>query len=209
MPPSPLGNFPELAQAYASSFDRVGRQTQNAGNEYNTGVQAQAEQAQRKASLEAESQRLKDMTDPNKYQLRQKEDGGYDFFDPEGNQIDVATYTQRTGQRAADVLKDSQNPIDIQYVEDFNNLQGFFTALVNKDTKSIEAYKKQQPNLSKYEGAGGMDKLTQDFKKYYQRYYVTRQQDPNAWGTRPQQGTLVPSSQMVARAPQGGGGFEL
>jgi hypothetical protein len=189
MPPitdSPLGNFPELSRAYAGSFARIGNQTKTAGDEFNTAVGAEAAQAQRKADLEAQARRLQDMTDPSKYQLTQKEDGGYDFFDPEGQQIDIATYAQRTGTRPADVLEKSQNPIDIQYVNDFNNLQKFMDAVVSKDTDAIKQFTDADANLKQYtSGTGGLDRLFQQFKSTYQRYYTPRNVDPRAWGQAP------------------------
>lgn len=188
MPPatnSPLGNFPELAKAYASSFARIGNQTKSAGDEYNTGIQVEAAEAQRKAELEAKAQRLKDLADPTKYQVKRKEDGGFDFFDPEGQQIDIATYSQRTGVRPVDVLKSSDNPIDQQYLQDYDRLQTYMQALRDKDTETLDAMRRGDERLKDFDDAGGIDRLLQLFKQSYNRYYTPRNVDPRAWGQRP------------------------
>lgn len=192
---SPIGYYPEIAQAYEASFGRQGRQTQIAGDEYNTGVRAEAEAAQRKADLEARAQKLQDMTDPGKYQKVKKEDGGFDFIDPEGNQVDIATLSQRTGTKALDWIKDSENPIDIQYLNDYSNLQDFMSAVLSKDKKKIDSFTSTDKNLQRYtKGRGGVDQLLRDFKKSYQRYYTPRSVNAQAWGKAPSR-VVVPTAQ--------------
>lgn len=197
-PGSPLGNFPELAKLYESSFQLPLSNAATQVQAANTGVTVANQKAAEEAAIRAESQRIQDESDPKKYQVVRKEDGGFDFFDPSGNQIDIATYTQKTGQRTIDVIKDSENPIDIQYVNDYQNLQDYVGALQNGDREKLDAIRQASPELSKYDGKGGVDKLIKDFKNYYQRYYVTRQQNPQAWGTRPNQNLFVPNAQVAA-----------
>lgn len=206
MPPSPIGYYPELAQAYASSFDRLGRQTQQAGDEFNTGVQTEAQAAQRKSDLEARAQRLQDMTDPNKYQKIKKDDGGFDFIDPQGQQVDIATLAQRTGTKAIDWIKDSENPIDVQYLNDYSNLQDFMNAVLSKDKKKRDSFISTDKNLQRYtQGRGGIDRLLRDFKMSYQRYYTPRSINPQAWGQAPGR-VVVPTAQSNEGYGLGGGG---
>ena len=187
-PSSPLGSFPELAKLYQSTF-QLPQSTAGAGALGNIAKQQVEEQ---KAAAQARKQQLANKLDPSKYEVRAKDDGGYDFFDPEGNQIDIATYAQFTGKRPVDVLKDSQNPIDVQYVEDYKNLQDFMQAVVNQRTEVVKAFTDKEDALKKYSTPGGLDKLISDFKKYYQRYYVPRTAQPEAWGIRPQPRQFVP-----------------
>lgn len=175
---SPIGSYPELAKAYASSFERPAARLGIAADEHNTDVSV----ANRKADLQAKVQKMKDLQDPNKYKVVQKEDGGYDFFDPEGNQVDIATYATQTGQRPADIVKDSMNPIDIQYVRDHDLLQDYLQAHFDNNQEEIQKFQENDPRLKSVKSP---EELIEYFKKTYQRYYVPRTQDADAWGRRP------------------------
>lgn len=205
---SPIGSYPEIAKAYASSFEAGDRGLRVAGDKYNTGVTVanQRDAASSKLSM------LKDMKDPNKYKKVRKEDGGFDFFDPTGKQVDIATYSRNTGIRPSDVLGDSENPIDIQYLRDKDNLQKYIQAYYDKDEETINDYKKNEPRLANIKTP---DELIKLFKQSYQRYYVPRTQDPNAWGQNPGESLLrqTPASaapagweQILANLPQAPGG---
>lgn len=175
---SPIGKFPELAKAYASSFEQPERQLSMAADEFNTGVTVE----NAKASASQKLQELRDQVDPSKYQVVRKADGGYDFFDPQGNQIDIATYSERTGARPVDVLKDSENPIDMQYLRDYDLLQDYIQAHFDKDQAKVSEYQKNEPRLKQVKTP---EELIELFKRSYRRYYVPRTQDSSAWGQRP------------------------
>lgn len=161
---------------------------------------------QKKAAALAEKKK-KDLADVNNYKIVRKDDGGYDYFDPDGNQVDIATLAERTGAKPSDLVKDSENPIDKQYMEDYNNLQEYLSALINKDKETLDAIRSERPELSKYDSEGGQEKLIQDFKNYYKRYYTTREKDPEAWGVRPNSNTFVPNRQVAVGAYDGGSGI--
>lgn len=191
-PVSPLGasNAPELGKLYQSTF-------QLPQSEGATSAHAQlASQvvAEQKAAAAAAKQKQKDLSNINSYKLVKKKDGGYDFFDPDGNQVDIATLTQRTGVKPADVVKDSENPIDIQYVNDYNNLQDYISAKLSGDSKKAKAYEASKPELAQYQGKGGAHQLISDFQNYYQRYYTPRDVNPNAWGVTPGDNPFVPTA---------------
>ena len=189
-PASTLGasQAPELAALYQSSF-----QLPQSSGAVSAGANIAADQvaAAKRAAAEAK-QREQDLADPSKYRAVQKEDGGYDFFAPDGSQVDIATLTQRTQTKATDWIKDSQNPIDIQYLEDQKNVNGFINAILTKDQDKINKYRNQaaaeygEDVLAPYvSGRGGVDKLLKQFQKNYQRYYVPRSVNPQSWGTAP------------------------
>lgn len=190
-PQTALPTSPEVQAAFSPAFGAQQARGDIQSQEYNLNVT----EANRKEALRQQAQRLQDQTDPSKYQVVRKDDGGYDFFDPEGNQIDIATYAQRTGLKPADIIKDSENPIDRQYYNDYNNLQKFIDAIVSKDRDTVEQFTATDPNLKSYvDKPGGVDELIRKFRESYRRYYVTRQQDPAAWGQRPSR-VVVPTPQ--------------
>lgn len=161
--------------------------------------------AEQKRAAAAAKAREDAMKDPRNYRVVPKEDGGFDFFDPEGKQVDIATYAKITGQNPVDIIKDSKNPIDIQYVQDYNNLQGFMEAVTSQDTKKVDAYVANEPALEQYrKNKGGLHNLLEQFQQNYQRYYVPRSQDPRAWGASPG-GVITPAPQYGASYNVGGG----
>lgn len=216
-PASPLGasNAAELAALHQSGFQLPQSNAATRAQSYNTDVtianQKQAAEAEVQR-LKEEAQRIADSADANKYTLQKKADGGYDFFDPEGNQVDIATYAAKTGKKPSDILKDSENPIDIQYREDYKNLQDLLTAVVNNDTEALDSYRQKAeaegiPDITKQKPQDVIDA----FKAYYKRYYVTREQDPTAWGQAPAGGITIPNQKATGAVYPGipGGGNSL
>lgn len=195
MPASPLGASlaPELAGLNAASF-AVPVSNSSAG-----GLVVQAQEANDRAARAAAATKQKqaDLTNPKSYRKVKKKDGGFDFYDPDGNQVDIATITQRTGAKAREFIKDSENPIDIQYMEESDNLQDYITAKLSGNKKKYQEYEQANPELKRYQGKGGVDKLISKFKQRYERYYVPRSENPNAWGTRPSDNPLVPYRMSV------------
>lgn len=128
---SPLGNFPELAQAYATSFTSppsnartdVEYSQDQVSVENAKKAQAAAEQAAKDARDRAAA-----FSDAKNYTVQQRSDGGFGFYGPDGKEVSAAQYANNTGQKLTSVLKDSQNPIDIRYVQDQQNLTKYLQA---------------------------------------------------------------------------------
>ena len=197
-PTSSLGasQAPELANLYRGSFQlpQSSAAAGAAGN-ISSNIVAEQEAAAKRAAALAQ-QKQEDATDPSKYRQVKKADGGYDFFDPDGNQIDIATLSQRTKTTPAYWVKDSENPIDVQYLEDQTNMNDYIKAILSKDKKKVEAYRAATPGLSQFDDRGGVDRLIGQFKKSYQRYYTPRSENPRAWGAAPPRLPVVPSYQV-------------
>lgn len=164
---------------------------------------AQEQVAAQKAAEALAAKKAEDLADPKKYRKVKKDDGGYDFFDPEGKQVDIATLTQRTETKAGDWVGDSENPIDIQYLEENKNLNDYVKAKLSNDAEKVNKYETANPELKQYQGKGGIDELINAFKNRYRRYYITQQQDPQAWGNRPSDTPLVPSNGVDPNALNG------
>lgn len=107
------------------------------------GVVADNEERQAEAARKQKLAEIEAMLDPSKYQRVRKEDGGFAFFDPTGKEIGIDTYAKRTGLRPADILKDSDNPIDRQFVNDFANMNELMTASFNNDTETVKRILKE------------------------------------------------------------------
>lgn len=104
------------------------------------------------------------------YQRLPKDDGGYTFLDPDGNEISAFQYARATGKNSAEVLADSENPIDVQYQNDYNGLQDFLNASTTGDKATMDAYYAENSSLRTMSPAEVMRK----FKEAYPTVYGTR-----------------------------------
>ncbi len=190
-PASPLGasQAPELAKLAQSSFQLPQSNQATGALAQQAGDLVQQQKAAAAAAKAAAKKKEADLADIRAYRIVKKSDGGYDFFDPTNKQVDIATLTQRTGTKPSELLKESENPIDIQYVQDYQNLQDYAQAILSGDKKKAQTYRNSAPELKKYDDRGGVQRLFNDFQSHYKRYYV-----PSAWGESPGS-ALVPSAQ--------------
>lgn len=208
-PTSPLGDFPELAALSRSSFQLPGASAAAgaAGNVAQIGEanRRQAESIARRKKIDEITQKIqdiKDSTDPNKYQKAPKADGGFDFFDPKGNPISVAEYAKVTGKPVASILKDSQNFKDIQFIQDFDELQELVDATANGLTpEEKEKIEKKHPGIVGKIKNLTPDELIKQFRSYYPNVY-----NPAATSSQVTD-TTRPAGEEIYSG-QGGGFFE-
>jgi hypothetical protein len=109
---------------YATSFSSPVSNAR-AGVEYSQD-QTAVENA-KKAAAEAEA-RAHAFQDAKNYTVQQRDDGGFGFYGPDGKEVSASQYANNTGQKLTDILKDSQNPIDIRYINDQKNLTKYLQA---------------------------------------------------------------------------------
>lgn len=124
---SPLGSFPELSKLYSSAPQVEQVHLKDSGDAYNTGITVANQEAAASAAKQAAADKLKGMTDPSTFKQVQKPDGGYAFYDGNGNEISASQYASAKNLSPADVLKNSQNPIDKAFIQDYNQLQKYIT----------------------------------------------------------------------------------
>lgn len=127
-PGSPLGSFPELSQLYQSSFQLP----QSSGAASALAGQSQEAVTAQKAPKKSDYKKVK------------REDGGFGFYDPNGNEISAQDYAVAIGAKPSEVLTDSENPIDIGYLEDYRNLQEYMEAKFNSKSNEKLAKKAKQ-----------------------------------------------------------------
>lgn len=122
-------------------------------------AQAGQEDANARMRLQEEEDKYKDLlqteadkTDPTRYRAVIKDDGGYDFYDPEGSQIDIKQYSQATNKHITDVLKNSQNPEDRNFVNNYKNVQDLVEILAAGDEDAKKKFfKKDKIAKQQYE----------------------------------------------------------
>lgn len=160
-PTSPLGSFPEISKLYDSSFQSL---------------QSAAPTSVRLNLAKDTVAAAKAKKDGSNFQKVKKGDGGFDFFDAEGKPISAYDYAIATGKRPSEVLGDSENPIDMGYLQDFENLKDFLTVYRNKDystadKEKVDEFVKDQPELKRYIQTNDIVGLMERFKQAYPTVY--------------------------------------
>lgn len=143
---SPLGNFPELAKLYSSAPQLSKIQLGNSASNYNTGIQVSNDKAAAAAAKSASG--------AGKYQQVQTPDGGFKFYDPNGNEISAQQYAAANGTSASDLLKNSLNPIDQAFRQDYAQLQSYINNKANakNDPKARSAAQAVETQVRKTYG---------------------------------------------------------
>lgn len=116
-------------------------------------VQGQQDEAKRRQAFEAsqraaaaEAAKIEDKLDPSKARMVPKDDGGYDFYDGSGEKINVFRFSRLTGARPDEILKDSYNPRDQQFVQDYSTLRQFTSAWANGDNETLSKMRAADPD---------------------------------------------------------------
>lgn len=122
---SPLGSFPELSKLYGSSF-QVPISNANAGaDSARTDITVSNNKAAAAAAKAASD------NSPGKWKQVLKADGGYAFYDGNGNEVSAAQYAAARNQDITTVLKHSYNPIDKAFAQDYKQLQQYINDKAN------------------------------------------------------------------------------
>lgn len=163
LPPLPQGTTPPaLGVQQPQAFDTAGTMNAIANyyqipkatalaqagvkqNEFNatTAFQGQTELTSKEAQLRLDESAYKKIPGPN----------GVQILDPvSGQPVDIGTYVNRTGANPADILKNSPNPRDQQFVQDYSNFQNFLNAAQNKNVSkeaalAYQSFVDQNPGL--------------------------------------------------------------
>lgn len=159
--------IPEVANyAKANFLDPITKQGISGSGALAGEKAKQADQAD-EAARQAKIQSVKDQMDPSKYTRVRKADGGFSFYDPSGKEIDINRYSQMTGHSRADVLSDSENPVDMQYLNDFKKMQDAMNVMYGGSAADKAAFLAANPDLR---GRNIQDFATDLIRKYPHMY---------------------------------------
>lgn len=174
-PNNPLGSTlaPDLA-----TIHNVGYANSDATGVASANVNiAQQQVTAAKEAAAAAKKAAQDAADPSKFQRIQKEDGGYQFLDGAGKEISASQYASALGISPDKVLKDSQNPIDIAFQQDYQQLQKYFTDKINSKNDPTAAAEAQAIEDGVKKSSGGKINLAnlnhQDVVKSFMQAYPT------------------------------------
>lgn len=149
---------PEFGSILANQGSGIGTMASSVAN-----AQEKAAEQARQAAL----QKAKDKIDPSKYTVVRKDDGGFDFFDPDGNAVDVKQYAAVTGKTPAEILADSDNPFDRQFVNDYSNARTLVDAIQQGDTDTINSFTASDQSISNMKPEDLMKELVRRYPNIY------------------------------------------
>lgn len=199
---SPLGNFPEIAKLYSSAPAVAKSDLASAGPQYNTGVRvasdaAAAAAARARAEAAAEN-------DPSKYKQVLTQDGGYKFYDAQGNEISASLYAAARNESPADVLKNSYNPIDRAFIEDYKSLRTYYQDRLDAHNGDKAAQARAQATETQVKKLYGLDiqkknpvELGKIFAEAYPTVYGLHTAGPQGLNT------LFPSAASIKSSTKG------
>jgi len=168
---------------------------QTAGKPFAANAQVNADNAEaaRRAAQEAEQlrisqemkvqQRQAEAKSPDNYQSIINEAGGRTFVNGEGKPISVNEYARGKNITIADALKDSADPADIDFVNDYKDTMqlGQIMSTGNKD--ALDKFYEDRPGLQQYVKDNGIktwDQYVRQFRSAYQDRFSQAQADTTA-----------------------------
>ena len=168
--------FPEIANTYKGAYQAEIAKPMADAAVYNSGVTIDRQVADLKmAQADSESK-----TDKSKYQRVKRKDGGFGFYDPNGQEISAYQYANAIGSTPAEVLSDSENPIDIGYIQDYDDLNTYLQASLAKNSDENAKAVWDEMNRIVYEDTGVKlwtltpQQVIDSFKKNYPTVYGTK-----------------------------------
>jgi hypothetical protein len=166
-----LANASDRATAVGGAQAQVAAANAKAQEDYARKLQIQ--------NLSDKAQTMQDQGNPAKYQKVGKADGGFNFFDGAGNPITVQQYSQTKGTTPKQVLANSDNSLDQQYIAHYKLTQDLSNAIVNNDAKARDKIYKANPGLQQAtKGLTGQQILEQFIKAYPHVYGGNGPQTP-------------------------------
>ena len=165
----PSSYIPEVqAFAQAGSIEDAVKRGIGAGSVV-AGQKAKEADAADEAARKAAAARIAQKMDPKNFQKVRKADGGFAFYDPDGKEISINDYASVTGLRRAEILADSENPIDQEYINDYKNMNDLAQAFYNGDQATIKSFTDANPELAGRKPADLMSELIRKYPHMYGR----------------------------------------
>ncbi len=144
---APTSSIPELSNYFKAAFMEPIVKQGIAGPGALASQKGQEADQQDEAARQAKMDSLKRQADPGNSTRQRKTDGGFAFFDPSGKEIDINTFSQRTGKSRSEILSDSENPVDLAYIDDFKRMREAMQVMYGGDEQEKAAFLESNPEL--------------------------------------------------------------
>jgi len=168
---SPIGSFPELWK-YSDALN-AGKlsQTESSGmiGSATTAMEDKRAAAAAAKKKKAELIRIK------------KEDGGFDFFDGDGNPITASQYAQANDITISEALKGSENGMDTAYMNDIKLLTELDNATRSGDQDKIKKIIIDNPSAAEFTPRELIDQLKSTYKGIFKADKPFHYKDPSSY----------------------------
>lgn len=135
------------------------------------------------AQKQLQASNLQDQLDPSKYKITTNpNDGGITITNSLGQDVSLQSYVNLTGANPAQVLQNSNNPKDQQFVSAYNNLQNYIQTKIGAQNGSQQAqaelndYYEANPGLKNLE----LGQVSNAFMQQYGSFFGQPTQNGNA-----------------------------
>lgn len=188
---------PNLSRAFSESMNTTGRNV--VGDAMQGATQEDAEEQKRREAeaRAAENARRKEQAAKAESNAQgegwtqiKKDDGGFDYYDAYGKRVNLWTFAQYTGKDPRDILKNSENALDMQFVADYDNTEKAMKAYagnkqndywknvarevygelpgdMDKEKRKQEALRRAGDIRSRFEEGGSPQSALQKLRDYY------------------------------------------
>ena len=179
---SPMGETQEIqniqqmhtprfqAQATGQAADALGQQAAVEGQH----AQEDAEIARAQETAELED-KIDALTNPDRWEAIPIQGGGYDFRDGTGEPVTPVEYARATNQRVTDIIGDSQDPLDQEFLRDYEFVKDLGDVFARGNREDYEQMKEKYPEMWERsqtpEDYDTYDDLLYDFKREYPEYF--------------------------------------
>lgn len=144
----------------------------------------------------------KEMNDPANFKRVAAQDGGYDFYDPAGRKINMQTYAAAKGIRPDEALKDSGNPNDTDFTNNYNKTVELGRVMATGDKSSLDKFLKSNPDVKNNIDQLGI-KSYADYVKNFRQAYTPYFTQSESQGIQ-QQANNVPNNMQLSGGSSGG-----
>lgn len=131
----------------------------------------EAARQKRMSDIKDRLDQIKEENDPKNYQQVPNDHGGYDFYNGKGEKIDVKEYAQATKKRVSDLLKDSEDPADREFVDNYKQLKELGDAMINGDSKKLKSMYDADPRLQDKLKGKTYNDVVMGFKRAYPQFF--------------------------------------
>ena len=141
--------------------------------------EAAAAEANAKAkSLEAKAAQdeVDRLSDPKNYRAIVNDVGGYDFLNPDGQQISAVDYAKATNKHITDLYKDSQDPNDKDFTDDYKKVLELGKIIQSGDKKARDTFYKKNPEWKKAYSQTPYNDIVKDLQNEYSGYFRSKKE---------------------------------
>lgn len=164
-----LGSLTQQGDFSGEALKALGAGANEQASQDEAAAKLAAQRAAEKAK--AEQEEVDRLSNPDNYKSIINDVGGYDFFDPDGNKISAVDYARKKNMQLVDVYKNSQDPNDKDFIDDYNAITELGKIVQSGDKKARDAFYKKHPDIKEAYGNSTYEEIVNDLRAQYPGYF--------------------------------------